>query len=267
MGIAVIVIVFLILVTIEVLIFVDHSQNPSRYIAAATVLLAFATASLGFYTWRAVQTSAVQIDLDRQLIEYSKSQSASAETAARAATEQAAITAKIHLASNRPFVTLSPSDGIYIHDQPNDWRVKFTLVNLGTGIAIFERLKDPAVLTLYWQGKHVIRSFADLMVVNRSSTTPLEFVASKSSGTEDQPSTAAGAIIKAHLEFNYTDTSKEICYRTRVRMDLAPQLQWPEPIVAELFVKDIDFEGPYVPLTGSVNITSTVTGILTTPPD
>jgi len=239
-----------ILTAIEVLIFVTSNPVGNHFTAGATVALAFATVWLGYQTREAVRANENEIDQNRELLSLTRKQADSAAIAAAAAQVQAEVSSKTFVASNRPFITLHPANSTFIEEFPDEIHVSFSLVNYGTGIALFERTAEPAKLTLYWNGSYLVEAFAESIVVPRDAYTVLSFVAQKSDVIRrGLPATRPdGSYTSALLEIRFLDTSQANRYQTIVSMETTTQTNYASPIVAELKVRDIKFDGPVVPL-------------------
>jgi hypothetical protein len=201
-------------------------------VATFTGLLAAGTYSLARQTKKAV-------DVDARLLEI-------ADRQAKAAEDQARLTTSVVAASDRPALTLSEGQSIFIENLGSEFKIEMTLTNYGTGAATFDpSLPDPNLM-FYAGHTFSISAKADRVLILKDSSVVIRFIAEKSKGAALVPASRPnGSTPGGVLDIWYTDTSRAYSYRAVFTLDLVKRSSLMRvELIAELRLSDIRLEGP-----------------------
>jgi hypothetical protein len=226
--------------------------------AGATFILAVATWRLARKTSEVANVAEKELLQGNELLKEANRQANSAEESARAARFQADLTSKIVLASNQPFLTLTPNVSVLIRDAGDSYTVQIALSNFGAGVALFDKSLRPPTLKFNLNGFHDVVGSAERVVVLKESYVHLNFEAEKAKSVKTVPTVEEGGLLPpAVLEFWFTDANKFNQYKTQI--DLVPNAfkHNDASYVAEMTLSDIRFEGPILTAAGNLNATFT----------
>jgi hypothetical protein len=233
-----------VLIALEVVIFATASKFANHFTAGATVALAFATVFLAMKTQDVVKANEREVAQGQELLAAALRQAASAEVSAKAAREQAEYTSKILLAGNKPLVTLDPNRIIQIDERDDEIRVQVSLLNVGSGVAVFDSKRRPPMLALNWNGEYVKYEVPNVMVLPKDTPVWVDFVIAKADFIRKGPPVAGvdgNLPPSASMNIWYTDAAETYEYRTAVNMEATDRSGRSKGIVATLKPSEVFF--------------------------
>jgi hypothetical protein len=220
-------------------VIVDLSSSPrvsEGLTAFGTILLAAATVWLGQQTRRAVEVNENEMAQNRELLVLTRQQA-----------EDAELSTKILVESNRPFVSLGQGIALGVMDRDASFVIEIPLHNYGASVAFIEMGNHSPSAILARNGDRFSLGVPDTVVLPKDTDAIISFTfdketVSRAGGPVTRPD---GSYIALSVDFWFTDVSKTTHYMVHAEFDAIPNVK--SQFNGGLRLTNIEF-GPPLPI-------------------